>query len=502
MTDSKHSDLFAGALSPEAADIVRKANPHWENKPGPITPQFRRWIFARLLRLLKSGFTPGVVLRGPRRVGKTILVRQLIEQLLSEGVAPQQILYLPFDELESLKKLKQPVLSLAHWFEAQILASTFNEAARTRKVVYLFLDEVQNLQSWAPQIKHLVDNNTVRILVTGSSSLRIAEGQDSLAGRISTVDLGPMLLREIAGLGLGATFDPIWQDNGGSDLKAQGFWQDAVAKAAQSNHLITQSFSAFSQRGAYPIAHEHPDTPWPELASYLNETVIRRAIQHDLRMGERGKKRDERLLEEVFRLSCRYAGQAAGQSVFVPELQHALAANIGWLRILSYLKFLDGTLLLRLINPLELRLKRRKGASKACLCDHALRASWLQEQIPLDPEELAAKPHLSDLAGHIAESALGYYLATIPNIEVAWFPERGAEPEVDFVITVGDRRIPVELKYQRRIDPNRDTRGLRAFMEKTVYNAPFGLLVTQSDGVTVPDPRIVPISLATFLWLR
>jgi hypothetical protein len=39
-------------------------------------------------------------------------------------------------------------------------------------------------------------------------------------------------------------------------------------------------------------------------------------------------------------------------------------------------------------------------------------------------------------------------------------------------------------------------------MEKTVYNAPFGLLVTLEDGVTVPDPRIVPISLSSFLWLR
>ena len=45
----------------------------------------------------------------------------------------------------------------------------------------------------------------------------------------------------------------------------------------------------------------------------------------------------------------RYTGQTPGQAAFVPELQRSLDANIGYSRILTYLKFLDGTLLLRLI---------------------------------------------------------------------------------------------------------------------------------------------------------
>lgn len=238
------------------------------------------------------------------------------------------------------------------------------------------------------------------------------------------------------------------------------------------------------------------------MADYLNETIIRRAIQHDLRMGPRGQKRDEKLLEEVFRLCCRYAGQTPGQAIFVPEIQQALAANIGWTRILSYLRFLDGTLLIRLVQPLELRLKRKKSAPKVCLSDLSLRASWLQELVPLDPDGLSAAPHLSDLAGHLAESTLGYFLGFIPGLDLAHFPSRGAEPEVDFVLTVGTRRIPVEIKYRRRIDPHEDTRGLRAFLEKTVYNAPFGLLVTLEDETTIPDPRIIPISLSSLLWMR
>jgi predicted AAA+ superfamily ATPase len=263
-----------------------------------------------------------------------------------------------------------------------------------------------------------------------------------------------------------------------------------------------QAFTAFSERGGYPVAQARADRPWEEVADQLNETVIRRVIQHDLRLGERGRKRDQNLLEELFRLCCRYAGQSPGPAVFVQELQRALSANVGYQRILAYLRFLNDTLLIRLVQPLEIRLKRSKGSPKICLCDHSLRTSWLQEVIPLTPEQLHQQPHLSDLAGHIAESVVGYFLGTIPGLDLAWFPERGIEPEVDFIITIGENRIPIEVKYRQRIDEHRDTLGLRAFLEKTVYNAPFGILITLRDDVSIADPRIVALPLSSLLLMR
>ena len=102
----------------------------------------------------------------------------------------------------------------------------------------------------------------------------------------------------------------------------------------------------------------------------------------------------------------------------------------------------------------------------------------------------------------MAESAAGAFLAGIPFLDVAHFPERPTEPEVDFVLTIGERRIPLEVKYRRRIDPLLDTLGLRAFLEKAHYNAPFGVLVTMGEDVVVPDPRIVTISLRSLLLMR
>ena len=115
---------------------------------------------------------------------------------------------------------------------------------------------------------------------------------------------------------------------------------------------------------------------------------------------------------------------------------------------------------------------------------------------------MAEQPELTTVAGHLAESIFGAVSATIPGLDIAHFPERGSDREVDFILTVGDRRLPVEIKYQRRIDPMRDTLGIRSFVEKSVNNAPFGLLITQDDSVRVDDPRIVNLPLATFMLLR
>lgn len=497
-------DLFDKLrLPPELDAYLRTTNPWWEGRPGRVLPAYRRWAFNVLLRKLKTGLAPAVVLRGARQVGKTTLQEQAIEHLQKrEGVEPRRILRVQFDEIPPLRGLKAPLLEIARWYENRILGQTFNEAAHAGKPAFMFLDEVQNLGDWAPQLKALVDHHTLRVVVTGSSALRIEAGRDSLAGRITTLELGTLLLREIAGMRFETEIAPLLPENGLERLLHGDFWRDLGSHGVKHRDIRGRAFQAFSKRGGYPMVHARSEVPWAEVADQLNENVIRRVIQHDLRLGERGRKRDANLLEEVFRLACRYVGQTPGQATYVAEIRHVLRGNIGWQRILSYLRFLDGALLLKLIRPLELRLKRSKGNPKICILDHALRASWLEEVVPLDPAELARATHLADLAGHLAESVVGAYLAGIPHLDLAHFPERPTEPEVDFILTIGERRIPLEIKYRRRIDTHQDTLGLRSFLERTHYNAPFGILVTMEDNVAVADPRIIPISLPSLLLMR
>jgi predicted AAA+ superfamily ATPase len=498
------------ALFPQSEPIatqleanLRRMNPYWQAEPLPQLPPVKRWAYAEVIKRLKQGPAKGTVLRGPRQIGKSTLVRHVIQSMLDEGIKPTQICYIQFDDLPELRrsKLSEPINVLVGWFEKHILGKSFNQSQRDGEPVYLFLDEVQNLDSWAEQLKFLVDMSDVRVLVTGSSALRIELGRDSLAGRISTLEMGPLYLREILSIRENERLDPYLPVNGLAPLKNKSFWDELRFFGETHRESRLRAFRYYSERGAYPVAQSNPGIEWSQLADLLNETVIQRAIEHDLRMGPRGSRRDEQLLRVVFRLACRYAGQSPNQALYVDEIKSTFNGNIGWQRILQYLKFLDGTLLLRLIDPLELRLRRKRGPAKICICDHALRASWLQEVIPLDPDGLSSAPHMRDLAGHLAESAVGYFFKSITGLDVAHFPERGAEPEVDYVLTVGEQRIPIEVKYRTRIDYP-DTRGLRSFIEKSNYNAPFGILVTLNDSPGSDDPRIVSLPLSSLLLMR
>lgn len=488
-------------LPDEAVRDLRRLNPWWEDSASKATPKTRRHLVSHIRRRLDSKIAPIVVVRGPRQIGKTTAQLQVLEDLLKEGTPPRNIFRVQCDELSWLNELEGPLLRLVDWYEGTILGESLNAKAQAGEPTYLFFDEVQNLKSWAAQLKFLVDSSTTQALVTGSSALRIEQGRDSLAGRITTIESGVLSLTEIAqfnGISLG---EPMLQDNGVGALMDKSFWLDLRSRGEAIKHERDIVFKAFSERGGYPLVHSRHEVPWPQLADQLNETVIRRVIQHDLRVGERGRKRDAALLEEIFRLACRYVGQSPSTTSLAREARESLNANVGEQRVAHYLRFLGDTLLLRLVEPLEIRLKRKRGNLKLCLADHGLRASWLQEVIPLCSAELDANPHLSDLAGRIAESVVGAALTTISSLDIAHLPERANEPEIDFVLTIGTRRIPLEVKYQRRVDPVRDVAGLKRFINKSVNNAPFGILITR-DINRDDDPDIVSMPLSTLMLLR
>ena len=148
-----------------------------------------------------------------------------------------------------------------------------------------------------------------------------------------------------------------------------------------------------------------------------------------------------------------------------------------------------------------LNLNRPRDAIKLCLTDHALRASWLQERVHIAPDALDASPELTTLVGHIAQSVLGATASIIRNLDTDRVPTPPREPDLDFVFRVGDQQIPVQVKYQRGIDPVRNTVGIRSFVEEPANRAPFGLLITQEDAPPIDDPRIVAIPLSTFMLL-
>ena len=115
--------------------------------------------------------------------------------------------------------------------------------------------------------------------------------------------------------------------------------------------------------------------------------------------------------------------------------------------------------------------------------------------------EADASPELATLAGQMAQSVFGDTTSVICGLDTDRVPTPPQKPDLDFVLEVGDQQIPVRVNYRRSIDPVRDTRGIRAFVEEPAKRAPFGLLITREDGLAINDPHIVAMPLSTFMLL-
>src|SRR5919108_6270654 len=104
------------ALPPAIQATLQDDNPWWRGERLFGLPRLRRWAFDAVLSGVQRGLTPATVLRGPRQVGKTTLLNQVIDTLLTQGVAGQRIFRVQFDKLPALRSFTEPILELARWY--------------------------------------------------------------------------------------------------------------------------------------------------------------------------------------------------------------------------------------------------------------------------------------------------------------------------------------------------------------------------------------------------
>lgn len=114
-------------------------------------------------------------LRGPRRVGKSTVLKQTISRLCGEGIDPHRICYFPADAIETSR-------DLINVFQAA--RQLFPDLGDTPR--YFLIDEITTVRDWQRGIKWLRDNTPVAfdcVVVTGSSASDVAGGAFHLAGR-------------------------------------------------------------------------------------------------------------------------------------------------------------------------------------------------------------------------------------------------------------------------------------------------------------------------------
>lgn len=148
----------------------------------------RAYLEPVLELLLAPDLRRAVVLLGPRRVGKTILIRHLIAALLGgPEIAPQRLAYVEMDH------------PLLHGQTLETLAHQIEECAPGGEGVrYLFFDEIQSHKDWEKYLKTLVDHQPgLRILVSGSAAAALKrKSTESGAGRFTDFLLPPLTFSE------------------------------------------------------------------------------------------------------------------------------------------------------------------------------------------------------------------------------------------------------------------------------------------------------------------
>ena len=103
------------------------------------------------------------VLRGPRQVGKTTLMKLKIRELIRSGAEPRQVFYYPCDLVEGPEKLVN-------------IMTTYQDSTRSdrTKRLYIILDEISSVKDWQKGIKSLYDAGRLRkctLILTGSHSI-------------------------------------------------------------------------------------------------------------------------------------------------------------------------------------------------------------------------------------------------------------------------------------------------------------------------------------------
>jgi predicted AAA+ superfamily ATPase len=127
-----------------------------------------------------------LLISGLRRAGKTTVLYQLIDHLISEEKeSPTNILYFSFDERNITLD------ELLSYFEIKILKKPLSEC---KQKLYFFLDEIQKLKDWQNKIKILYDlYPNLKIILSGSANITMKQGaSESLAGRFFHYNLEPL----------------------------------------------------------------------------------------------------------------------------------------------------------------------------------------------------------------------------------------------------------------------------------------------------------------------
>lgn len=403
---------------------LRYENPWWVNKkiPEVYSTMAKRLYFSLFYPfVIEKNVKRALVLMGPRRVGKTVMLFHSIQQLLTENVNPQKIFFIGIDNPIYVHLSLEDILNLCK--------QSLNQD--NLKSCYVFFDEIQYLKDWERHLKVLVDSfPETKFIVSGSAAAALKwHSTESGAGRFTDFMLPPLTFQEYIHL-------------------------------KEMNHLIYNGEISYGENQIpYCLSHDVKALN-KEFVHYLNfggypEVVLSEKIQSDMGRYVKNDIVDKVLLRDLPSLYgikdvqelnrfFTYIAYNTGNEFSYETMSKESGIQKDTLK--KYLEYLEAAFLIKVLNKVDVTAKRLKRITsfKVYLTNPSLRTALFSPISETDSE-----------MGNMVETAVLSQWMHREKLDLTYarWKEGRKEGEVDLVLVDDKKYKPqwgVEIKWSNR----------------------------------------------------
>jgi uncharacterized protein len=395
---------------------IAAENPWWTNQGRPAQPfgDLKPRAYLQLLYPLVSAKSPrrAVILLGPRRVGKTVILHHAIQRLIADSVEPKTICYISVDH---------PIYNGVALEEMIDLASDASDRDYRTQDGFIFFDEVQYLRDWQRHLKSLVDSHPrLKCIASGSAAAALQLGsRESGAGRFTEFFLPPLTFHEYLLL---------------LDKMNLVSIEDGEIVTATNIAALNREFIDYINYGGYPEV-VFSERVRADPGRFIKSDIVDKVLLRDL-PGLYG-------IRDIQELNYLFTTLAFNTADEVSLEQLAQRSGVAKNTIKRYITYLESAFLIKRVSRIDQQARRFRRANffKVYLVNPSMRAALFSPLAQGDPA-----------IGSLVETA----------IFSQWFHGKGSEQlsyarwkdgEVDLVYLDAETRKPswaVEVKWSDR----------------------------------------------------
>ena len=408
----------------EIIKALEKIN-YWRNEPDFDFGFIRQNYLEKIKKSLGNKLIKVIV--GQRRTGKSYVVRQLIRYLLEEKSIDQKNIFYLNKELYEFEMIRTAA-------ELDELIRLYKQQIKPIGKIYVFIDEVQNIDEWEKIIVSLAQHTThdYELFITGSNS-RLLSGElaSNLSGRYLIFEIFPFSYQEFL-----SYFS--WQNTKENFIK----------------YLETSGLPEIYNIGSTEIQRHYFQS--------LKDTILLKDIMY------RHNIRDYVLLEDLFLFLLHNVGNLISISAII-KYYKSKKRKADYTTIATYISYMEEAFILRRCPKYSIKTKELLSGDKKYFVNDLGFRNYLFPQLK------------TDISAMLENFVYMHLLMAGFDVNVGY----SRNFEVDFIATKGNRKLYIQVTYllTSKQTENREFRALESI------NDSYPKYLISMDDITVNHPQ-------------